>query len=472
MNLYYKFRNSSLDIAPLGLYEGPDCSDSVFTPSGARVLAWLNNHTKIHFCQIDAFGETVFAVDPEATPGDCVHPVARDIPSFIGLLVHCKNAAIVAGSYQWSRQLFDELIRYVKPGMKARSVMQALENLYHPPVIEDAYGAMEALRNSFDYRTIPLHQDYFEWCPIRPGRPKWEVGFDTGFSDYCQQGQAGKELAVKRSFLWQGEDWGVPAVYLCESGIVTDCYMEVPADRIRSFLNKWDGRDEQTMSVEDQMYQQLENPLFMDTTGLLLVNDKEFRCRKTFSLVWNPYESNSWQARRTLEHYALDRSKGYLLRRMFFQRKGKYPPIRTLQLVLGADPVCVPGQRFLAPEAGESLRFTHPDTGIEHTLTVISQTREALNPNFLSNHPCCYTKLAYELNPILEPKWVQIADCDPGDPWKGSPDGPSAMFFTGQQPAEGFSACSSLRYTPAKQISWRMIFRQKLRPDIRVRLLP
>ena len=142
-----------------------------------------------------------------------------------------------------------------------------------------------------------------------------------------------------------------------------------------------------------------------------------------------------------------------------------------MQLTLVAAPVSVPGERFIAPEPGEHITFTHPDTGRKHTLTVVSQTREALDPNFLSNHPCCYTKLVYELEPDIDNPWFQIADCDPGDPWEGSPDGPSAVFFAGEK-KQNNTALSSLRYTPAAQISWRMIFRQKLQPDVKVRLLP
>lgn len=471
MKLYYKFRSSSLDTSPLGLSSGQDHSDSVYTPSGARLLAWLSGESKVHFCQVEALGELVFVVNPNATPGDCIHPVAKDLPEFIGLLTACKDAALLAVAHTCSQLRFQELVDSIKPSMKARSVLRALENTYHPPVVRNAYGVMEALRESFDYRSIPLHPDYFEWCPIRPGTPKWEVGFVTGFGDYCQKGAAGKELPVNRHFTWQGDDWSVPGIYLCESGIIVDYCLEVNAQRIRAFMEKWAGRSDAAMSVEDKMFRQLENPLDMDCTGVLTVNDREFRCKQSLGIVWNPYEDNPWQARRTLEHYRLDKNKGYLFRREFYPRKGKFPPIRTLQLTLMAAPVSVPGQRFIAPEAGERITFTHPDTGRKHTLTVVSQTREALDPNFLSNHPCCYTKLVYELEPGIDSPWFQIADCDPGDPWEGSSDGPSSVFFAGEKKLNNV-ALSSLRYTPAEQISWRMIFRQKLQPDVRVRLLP
>ena len=51
MNLYQKFRTSSLDISLLGLYTGSDTSNSVYTPTGAKIVAWLKPDGA-HFCQI------------------------------------------------------------------------------------------------------------------------------------------------------------------------------------------------------------------------------------------------------------------------------------------------------------------------------------------------------------------------------------------------------------------------------------
>ena len=471
MKLYDQFRNSSLDTTPLGLTVGAEHSDSVYTPSGAKLLAWLNDDSHIHFCQINSLGDMVFVVNPKATPGDAIHPVAQNLGEFIGLLIACKDAALIAHAYSFSYLRFQELIAGVSLSMKAKSVLRALENTYHPTLPPNPYEAIYNLQQSFDYHSIPLHPNYFEWCPIPPGTPKWEVGFGVGFSDYCKKGTAGKELAIKRQFLWQADNWTVPGIYLCENGIVVDYYLEVEADRIKAFMEKWAGRNEVFMPVEDQMYQQLENPLDLACSGTLRVNERDFRCKQAFTTVWNPWTENNWKTRRTLEHYGLDRNKGYLLRRECYLRKGKLPAIRTMQLTLSSAPVSVPGQRFIAPAPGEHFTFLHPDTGKKHSFTVISQTREALNPNFLSNHPCCYTKLVYKLDPPIEKPWFQVADCDPGDPWDGTPSDIEALLGSDGKPS-GNVALSSVRYTPANQIRWRMIFRQTLQPDVTVSLLP
>ena len=468
--LYQKFRNSSLDTAPLGLVSGSDVSNSVFTPPGYRMIAWTGNHG-IHFCHVAGFGEMVFAVDPAAPPGDCVHPVANNLPDFLGLVYRCKDAMLIAKAYQWSNVRFVELIEEIRLGMKAQSVLRALMNTYHPPLIEDPHGYIVHIQQEFDYSQLPLHPDYYEWCPIRPGTPKWEVGFGTGFSEYCEKGKAGQELSIHRNFTWHSENWCVPAVYLCENGIVVDSYLEVEQDLLSRFLDKW-GKKTDTLSTEAQMQRDLEDPLCVPAKCTLLVNGKLIPARKSCFLRWDPMDDNSWKARRVLEHYRLNREKGYLLRREFFPRRGKLPPIRTMELTVIAEPVCVPGQRFLAPKPGETMRFTHPATGEEHELTVISKTREALDPNFLSNHPCCYTRMHFALEPPIDRSLFSVVDCDPGDPWNGDKDSINALLANDKTPAAGHCAISSLRNTPATQITWRMVFRQKIRQDLFVHLLP
>lgn len=471
MKLYSKFRNSSLDISPLGIFCGEDVSDSVYTPNGAKVVAWANDRS-VHFCQIEGFGDLVFSVDPTAPPGDCVQPVAKTLQDFIGLLTVCRNAKLISHAYRWSCALFNHHLRGIRPTVKMNSVIRALENTYRSDSISDPYSYIRALQNSFDYRGIPLHPDYFEWCPIRPGAPKWDVGFNTAFADYCDKNKVGTEHTIAKTADWKGEKWCIPSVYLCENGIVADSYLEVPLEQIEAYRTKWAHRPTDSLSIEEQMCRKLDDPLDLDVMGSLLVNDKPAPLRKSFTAVWNPLEENTWQARRTLEHYGLDREKGYLLRREAFLRKGKNPPIRTIELTLQAAPVSVPGQRFTAPKNGDSLTFTHPETGTEHRLTVISLTREALDPNFLSNHPCCYTRLTFTLDPQISSELLRIVDCDPGDRWNGSSEDISAAFPAGKIHSAGHFAISSLRYTPAEQITWRMVFLRKLRRDISIRLLP
>ena len=465
MYLYQKFRNSSLDTSTLGLYCGSDISDSVYTPTGYRILGWTGN-AGVHFCQITGFGDAVFAVDPSAPPGDCVHPVAKTLTDFIRLIHDCRSAEIVYRTYQWSRSRFEAAVNAIRPDYKMSSVLRALDNIYHPGPIVDAYSYITQLQQDFDYNSLPLHPDYFEWCPVRPGAPRWDVGMNSAFGDYCDKNDAGTELNVNREFSWQGETWCVPAVYLCENGIVVDSYLMVSPEKLSQYQEKWGTTT--ALSVEDEMRRQLEDPLKMDAVGKLIVNGKEAPRRPLHSIIWNPATENSWQARRTLEHYGLSREYGYLLRREIFLRKSNNPPIRNMDLLLCAEPVSIPGQRFIAPKNGEFMDFTHPVTGENHTMTILSQTRESLNHNYMSNDPCCYTRLNFTVDPPINRELLSVVDCDEAEGAVNL----NALRSSGKLSGAGHNGVSSLRYTPAEQITWRMIFKLKTRPDMSIPLLP
>ena len=465
MYLYQKFRNSSLDTSTLGLYCGSDISDSVYTPTGYRILGWTGN-AGVHFCQITGFGDAVFAVDPSAPPGDCVHPVAKTLTDFIRLIHDCRSAEIVYRTYQWSRSRFEAAVNAIRPDYKMSSVLRALDNIYHPGPIVDAYSYITQLQQNFDYNSLPLHPDYFEWCPVRPGAPRWDVGMNSAFGDYCDKNDAGTELNVNREFSWQGETWCVPAVYLCENGIVVDSYLMVSPGKLSQYQEKWGTTT--ALSVEDEMRRQLEDPLKMDAVGKLIVNGKEAPRRPLHSIIWNPATENSWQARRTLEHYGLSREYGYLLRREIFLRKSNNPPIRNMDLLLCAEPVSIPGQRFVAPKNGEFMDFTHPVTGENHTMTILSQTRESLNHNYMSNDPCCYTRLNFTVDPPINRELLSVVDCDEAEGAVNL----NALRSSGKLSGAGHNGVSSLRYTPAEQITWRMIFKLKTRPDMSIPLLP
>lgn len=460
--LYQQFRQSSLDLSPLGLRTGPEFSDSPYTPTGGRIVAWME-HSQVHFCQVEGFGSTIYAVEPEAEKP--IHPVAEDLSQFIRLLICCKNVSLLLNAHRWSKIRFDEQVEQVLLSAKTKAVLRALENTYAPAPVSDAYTLITSLQRDFDHNALPLRRG------SRKQLSKWEVGFGIDFCQPCDKNHIGKELSLGKSFQWNEENWLVPAVYLCEDGIVVDSVMEIPVKKLRDYRELWQNRGEDSLTIADRHWRQLDDPLYLETASTLYVNDKPFHSRQTFSLTWDPWLENSPQVQQVMAHYGLDRNNGYLFRRESFLRKGKQPAIRTMQLVLSVKPVMVPGRPFTAPEAGKSFTFTHPATGTEHTFTVVSETKEALAPNFLTNHPCCYTKLIYSLVPAISVDAFQVVDRDLGDPWDGDMDTLRELMKGGKKP-QGRAAFSSLRYEPAAQANWRMIFRQKLRKDIQVKLLP
>lgn len=61
------------------------------TPKGAAIIGWAGVDG-IHYCFVDGFGETVFAVSP-MNVGDYVHPVARNFEDLLRLLLSCVDMA-------------------------------------------------------------------------------------------------------------------------------------------------------------------------------------------------------------------------------------------------------------------------------------------------------------------------------------------------------------------------------------------
>lgn len=144
VNLYEKFRNSSLDTSAVGLTVGTQFSYYGATPEGARVIAWAEVFG-IHFCHTED-STTVYVVEPDEAKDECVHPVASDFLEFLGLVVACNHASVLWQAHELNRGEFEALIAKNKPSMKQRSVLRAIGNIYHPPVIADPYGYMQNLR--------------------------------------------------------------------------------------------------------------------------------------------------------------------------------------------------------------------------------------------------------------------------------------------------------------------------------------
>ena len=85
-------------------------------------------------------------VEPDAPKKKAVYPIAANFPEFMGLVVACNHASVLWQAQDLSRKEFDALVQKNKPSMKQRSVLRAIGNIYHPPVIADPYGYMKNLR--------------------------------------------------------------------------------------------------------------------------------------------------------------------------------------------------------------------------------------------------------------------------------------------------------------------------------------
>ena len=144
--IYQKFRNSSLDPSAVGIVAGEETSYFSTTPENALVIAWAESYG-IHFCTIGEESDTIYLVEPGADSAECVRPVASNILEFFGLIVACKHVSVLWQAQDMDRETFRELLAAEKPGMKQRSVLRAITNIYNPPVISDPYSYMSQVRD-------------------------------------------------------------------------------------------------------------------------------------------------------------------------------------------------------------------------------------------------------------------------------------------------------------------------------------
>lgn len=491
-----------LDLSALGLTPGPARSDYLCTPKDARVLGWTGVDG-IHFCTIRDFGETVFAVSPANLPGDCVHPVARTLEDFLGLLCAC-GADAVEQAHGWDRADFDAFLSEYSPSKEARAAAEGLKE--KRAEIPDPYGYLHDLQASFDYGNIPWKKAYLAELTAAEAEKNaeeqpWVVTYRGSLWGHSRGERPGREISVNRTFTWDGDTWLVPAVYLCGKGLVVDLCLRAEEADFLAFTQRWglwEDPEGQTFTQEQREQIEAEHPLNRGVRVQAEVNGRLLRQKHGCSVVWisclrNGME-NCVEARQVLAHYGLDPRACWHIQRLSFPWATRRTPVlRRLVLHLSAEEITIPGPHLQDPAPGTGVVFECPDTKESHTLTVQERENQALSaemfPDDGMERPRCYQALSYTVTPDLEEPYFFLQDCCQGDPVRskggygptayngvavaviGGMDGSTAVLGGGQR-QKCHMACSSLYFTPPETVEWRLGFRQKPRVDCSVALLP
>lgn len=283
--------------------------------------------------------------------------------------------------------------------------------------------------------------------------------------------------------------------------------MEVNPATIQAYIEKWDllHEDEHHYSNEEMRHMEQENPLNIDFRPHVIQNGKPLRNEHGSGVAWIPSScladgvQSERDARRVLEHYGLDLSKGWMIRRCSFAwATAKRSNIKSLTLTLEREPSEIPGIRFIAPPLGESISFTHPVTGTEHTLTVHEYEHNELDASHFCDigmeYPIHYHAMSYSLSPDLPNHSIMIRDCADGDSPRiktpdyseiaettfspavsigiiGGADGPTAIIVANRAEPKMHTACSSLHFEPVDEVEWQIVFREKMVEDITVEVI-
>lgn len=332
------------------------------------------------------------------------------------------------------------------------------------------------------------------------GVEEWKVTYEGGF--YPKRGRAGKELRVDKEFVWGNEIWHIPAVYLCTKGLVVDFCVEVELERVKAFINKWNLLVKNDRERSNAEYEQIEeeHPLNMEFHSKVLVNENELCQKHGCAIYWIPEEcllddlATETEAKGILEHYGYDLRKAWAVHRVAYPwREKKLRTVKSLNVQLEREKVKIPCVPFAVPKVGKCRIILNPTTGVKHTLTVHAYEEREVDPkHFLDDSmewPTNYAIMTYTLFPELDDFMLQ--DASQGDSPRrkeSSPHGPmaSSVGIIGLRPKaddgeeyfhpDGTVAklrvcCSGMYFEMPKTIEWKLTFREKRVPNIKVELV-
>ncbi len=506
--MYKRFCELNLNLSAVGLIPGDTKGGYFCTPKGAKVIGWAGVDG-IHYCFINGMRDMVFAVDPTATPGNYVHPLARNFEDFLRLILACGDLAAVQQIYAWDKETFDAFLKDNPVTKEQQALLDFMKEKLSVIPMEEPFYDVKTLQSAFDYDMIPFKREYYEGIPLateatESRKPEeWKVWFDGDFYDNRGNGKAGTEMTLEKTFFWNGHAWYIPAVYLCAKGVVVDLCIAIEPEIISAYYEKWGFGEErqERFSKEERRQAAQENPMEIDFCLKPEINGKVQRRWSGRGIGWMPEEyllpeeANTEEADAVMEHYQLDPTKGWSFRRISIPWVTKTKPVlRTLVLELIPEMISVPGPRFPMPEIGESIPIQYPIEGTDHLLTVRDIQRGQFPKERFQmedfEFPEHFTQMFYTLDPDIPKGEYTIKDvCDSDAPRRkesandvsacsvgiigiGGADGPAAVFIAESGTTEKVQvACSGLRFEPAETVEWEMIFRKKPCEDIRVELL-
>lgn len=506
MSILETYKNGNIDLSVLGLNRGPKEGGYFCTPVGAKVFGWAGVDG-IHYCTIEGQGDTVFAVSP-MNFGDYVHPIAGSFEDLLRMLLSCHSMDALEQCYAWAEDQFKAyLIDYPATEEIIEKQKQILDTFHLEPM-EDVFGYIKQLQDNYDMSTIRYSEEYYETLGIeQPNFEEcsWKVTFEGGF--WSNEGKAGREIRVDKTFLWGEEKWYVPAVYLCEEGIVIDYCKEAEPEAIRAFIEKWDLLNEHKNHYSKEQRDQisLEHPLAAHLGASVIINGNLLREDHGCGLSWIPSalvddpRPREDDARKIMDHYYLDPEKAWSLNRCSFKwTDAPIADISEMEIRMETRDAKIPGPRFETHEAGKIITFQHPITGIEHCLTVQELDHQELSQTHFRDesmeYPTHFVAMTYTIEPEIDKNHIMILDCADGDRARrrtdisqekecvpvmsasaigviGSADGPTAILVGNVVPRTLHAACSAVHFEKVDFVEWRIVFREKLKEDIQIKLI-
>ena len=246
---FQKFLQSKIDLSSVGVEFREDNAPYFCTPKGASIFGWAGVDG-IHFCFIRGFGSMVFAISPMNCPGEYVHPVAKNFDDFLRLLLVCDGDAAIEQCWQWSQEHFDKFMGEQEVLPETKEAAMHLMELTGLEPMELPYKYIRDLQKSFNYKSIPFSEEYYETVAPedleepeeilceQPATP-WAVYYEDNFWAEDHEGIPCEEISFEKHFRWADREWYIPSIYTCAKGMVVDILMRVDAVEFQSFVDRW-----------------------------------------------------------------------------------------------------------------------------------------------------------------------------------------------------------------------------------------
>ena len=511
MNTYKAYKNGEIDLSAFGLDRCGNDYTYFCTPVGADVFA-APGVDGIHYCMIEGFGEMVFAVSPMNCPCEYVHPVARNFDDFLALLMMCDGNAAIEQCWQWTQEQFDAFMDEQGYCPEAKQATTHLMELTGLEPMEQAYKYIRSLQKSFNYKSIPFSEEYYETVPAedpeeqeeilceQPATP-WAVYYNANFWGNNHEGEPCEEISIEKRFFWAGREWYLPSVYICDKGMVTDILFRVDAAEVQAFMDKWGvtEENEHTFSREQRRLMELENPLSFNFNSELNINGKCLRTNRGCGIVYVPFRDEidrlEWQS--VLDYYNLDIKSCWVIQRSCYPWiDGQPTEIVTMEVIMKHQPMFVPGETFETSAAGEDHNFQNPTTGTTHTLTVQEFEAKEMELKFPGiedwEYPSNHIEMTFTLEPELPQTEFSITDSQQSDKPRAIPnqicgrkssgteaigiiggaDGPTAIIVgRPKSKRQLHAAVSRFCFEPFDTVRWQLSFREKQIEEMTVELM-
>ena len=432
--------------------------DQFVMEDGGTVVA----AARINQVQVDCYAAAQWDYDAPEPQVMVLHTLVVE-PAAKG---HGYGTQFVAFYEQYARE---HGCRYLR--MDTNVINQAARQLYHRLGYHEA-GIVPTVFNGIPGVKLVCLEKKLEEQP-------WRVCYGGNFWAANPCGEPGKELPLNRNLVWGGAEWRVLSLYRCGMGFVLDLAKHVPAEDVRRFTEQWAPHEAVGLTPEQEEQAMQASPFHDDIRAALLVNGDTIHSEGGCGFAWGTADVPDAAEQAALAHYGLDAAECWQLWRFRFPF-ARRQTIETLSLTLTADPNWLTGAAFAA-ETGQTVSFSHPATGENHTLTVLALAPEAVEVSGMpgvQEYPTHCLRMDYTVSPELPRSALQLRDAAPGDAPRlklpedgcdavpfggaacigiiGGEDGPTDVFVTDGAPPDCLRAYSSLYFELPKQITWRL----------------